>query len=131
MLLDQLIRTPTMAMLSPDDARLAIALRIWVVARKTGREPMGLVSARLGSAEAAAHLHLLMEEIGAAWPEPFCVSPPCCIRLSHDEATAVEMIGIGRRRNRPAFDRLLADLLPPDARERLYATAARLASILV
>lgn len=130
MLLDQIIRTPTMTMLSAGDARLAVALRIWVVARKTGRAPIGLVSARLGSAEAAAHLHLLMEEIGAAWPEPFCVSPPCCLRLSHDEATAIEMVAIASRGNRPAFDRLLADLLPSDTRDRLYATSAMLASVL-
>ena len=72
----------------------------------------------------------MLEEVGAAWPEPFCVSPPCCPRLSHDEALILDMVRAAGRGDRPGFDRLLSDLLPADARDPLFTSAALFASAL-
>lgn len=126
MLIDLLSRTPHIRDLGPEGARLAAGIRLWVVMNKLGRSPLQAVGARLGSGRAAAHLHLLIEAIGAAWPEPFCVAPPCCPRLSHDEALALDMVRLAACGDRPAFDRLLAEMLPADTRERLYVSAGAL-----
>jgi hypothetical protein len=125
-----LARTPTVAELAQRQARLVGALRFWVVASRSGRCPIAAAGARLGSLRAGAHLHLLLEEIGAAWPDPFAVSPPCCPRLSYDEALLTRMLELAGCGNRPDFDRLLSDLLPADARERLFLSASVLSRVL-
>jgi hypothetical protein len=102
------------------------AVRIWAVMQRMGWCPMAAVSERIGR-RAAAHLHMLMEEVGAAWPDPFCISPPCSPRLSHDEATFVQMMALARGADRSAFDRLLCELLPANERERLFLSCCALA----
>ena len=131
MLAETLVRTPDIRNLEAADARLATALRRWVVMSKLGRCPLQAVAERLESARAAAHLHLLLEEIGAAWPDPFCIAPPCCPRLSHDEALALAMVRAATREDRPAFDRLLEEMIPADMRERLYLSAGILGRVLI
>lgn len=131
MLAEALVRTPDIRDLEAADARLAAALRLWVVLGKLGRCPLQAVADRLESARAAAHLHLLLEEVGAAWPDPFCIAPPCCPRLSHDEALALAMVRTAAREDRPAFDRLLEEMIPADMRERLYLTAGVLGRVLL
>lgn len=125
-----LARTPTVAELTADQARLVGGLRLWLVANRSRRCPIAAAGARLGSLRAGAHVHLLLEEIGAAWPDPFAVSPPCCPRLSHDEALLTIMFDFAGRGDRPGFDRLLSDLLPGDARERLYLSTTVLGRVL-
>jgi hypothetical protein len=130
MLAELLSRTPTMTDLSIQQARVVGALRHWVIARKLGHCPVAAMLGRLGSRRAAAHLHLLIEEIGAAWPDAFAVSPPCCPRLSHDEAVLAQMAALAACDDRPGFDRLLCDLIPGDARERLFLSSAVLSRTL-
>ena len=130
MLMDQLVHTPKIRNLDAADARLASALRLWVVLSKLGRCPMQAVADRLNSLRAAAHLHLLLEEVGAAWPDPFCIAPLCCPRLSHDEALTLAMVRSAAYEDRPAFDRLLQEMIPADMRERLYVSAGALGRML-
>jgi hypothetical protein len=130
-MLEMLMARREMAQLPPEDSRIAHALRLWVRMRKSGRCPMKAVAGRLGSLRAAAHFHLLLEEIGAAWPEAFAVSPPCCPRLTHDEALLTDMMGLGRAGDRSAFDRLLGEMLPADEREKLFLSASLLSRTLV
>jgi hypothetical protein len=126
MLVELLARIPAMAELPEMEARVISALRHWVTARKAGGCGIAAAGSRLGSRRGGAHLHLLLEEIAAAWPEPFAISPLCCRRVSHDEQLLGRMISLGAAGNRPAFDRLLADLLPCDVRERLFVSAGLL-----
>ncbi|WP_146193537.1 addiction module antidote protein [Sphingosinicella humi] len=126
--IDLLARTPDLRDMETSGARLVMTLRLWVVMNKLGRCPLQAMAEKLGSRRAAAHLHLMLEEVGAAWPEPFCVSPPCCPRLSHDEALVLDMVRAAGREDRPGFDRLLSDLLPADAREPLFASAGLVAA---
>lgn len=130
MLVESLALTPDLRTIAARDARTVTAIRLWVVMGKLGHCPLRAVTERLGCARAAAHLHLLLEEVGAAWPDPFCAAPPCCPRLSHDEALAIAMIRAGGRGDRPGFDRLLVDMLPADVRERLYLSASVLSEAL-
>src|SRR3546814_2984776 len=87
--IDLLARTPDLRELEAAEARVAMTLRLWVVMNKLGRCPLAAMGEKLDSRRAAAHLHLMLEEIGAAWPEPFCVNPPCCPRLSHEARQSI------------------------------------------
>src|SRR5688572_11606205 len=120
---DTLLAKPCLSSLAAAEVRIVQSLRLWALMRGAGQCPTQAVAERLGSLRAAAHLHLLLEEMAAIWPEPFAVSPLCCRRLSHDEALFGEMLSLGRRADRPGFDRLLADMIPADERERLYLSA--------
>lgn len=128
--IDLLTRTPDLRALPEGEARIATALRLWVVTAKLGRCPLAAMEERLGSPRAAAGLYVLLETIGAAWAEPFCVSPPCCPRLSHDEALVLDMLRLAGRGDRAGFDRLLSDLFPGDLRDRLFGSATLFVSAL-
>ena len=109
------------------EQRLVTGLRHWAIAHHRGRWPVGALQDHLGCGRAAAHLQLLIEEIGLAWPEPFHLSPLCCRRASHDEALIAAMAGAAVAGDRPAFDRLTQEMLGADARERLFLSLSLLA----
>ncbi len=102
------------------EAKLVVALRIAVFAHKSGNDPAPHVSARLGSVALSNQLSLVVEAMGQAWPEPFCVSRPCCGRLSPDETMFVSMVRSAMRGNRAAFDRQTSEMLAEDARTLIY-----------
>lgn len=130
MLAERIAALPRISRLAAPQARLVAAIRSWVIAHRLGSPPAAALRERLGSARAAAHVELLLAEIACAWPEPFAVSPPCCPCLTHDEALAADMLGLAEAEDRPAFDRLLADLLPADERERLFLSMRVLTEVL-
>ena len=74
--------------------------------------------------------HLPDTSLRAVWPDAFSVIPPCCPRLSHDEGTFAEMLRLAPRGERVAFDRLLAEMLAADPRERLFHAAQVLSRLL-
>ena len=130
MLVDRIAALSRTSSLEPAQALLVGAIRDWVVAHRQGAVPAPALKNRLGSARAAAHVELLLAEIACAWRDPFAVAPPCCPQLSHDEALVADMLALAGRDDRSAFDRLLADLLPDDERERLFLSMTVLAEIL-
>lgn len=130
MIVQSLARPLQFDSLGPGAGQLVSALRLWAVAARMRWCLVRAVAARLGSLRAAAHLRLIIEEIGTAWPDPFCIAPPCSARLSHDEATVAQMLVLAAHGDRPAFDRLLADLLPGDERERLFLSFSVLSRML-
>lgn len=121
--IDLLTRTPDLRALPDGEAQIVSALRLWVVMTKLGRCPFAAMEARLGSQRATAGLYVLLETIGAAWAEPFCVAPPCCPRLSHDETLVLDMLRLAGTGDRVGFDWLLSDLLPGDHCDRLFGSA--------
>ena len=125
-----LARPRSLADLSMEQLRLVGAVRLWPLAAKMRCCPLKAIAGRLGNLRAAAHLQLMIEEMGAAWPDPFCVAPPGSPAMTHDEATLAEMIEYAACGDRPAFDRLLADLLPAYERERLFLSASLLGPML-
>jgi hypothetical protein len=120
---------PLLADLEMEEAAIVQATRQWVRARGSGC-PLKAAGGVLGSSSAAASLHLMLATMGAAWPEPFAVAPPCCARLTHDEATLVAMVLASRRHTRPVFDALLCEMLDQDARDRLFRVAQDLGQAL-
>lgn len=125
-----LARTTPLAMLPPVSRRLVTGMRHWVCARGSTRRPVAVLQDHLGCGRAAAHFQLLIEEVGQAWPDPFCLAPPCCRQTSHDESLLATIMASAAAADRPGFDRHCADLLGLDARDRLYLSLGTLARIL-
>ena len=123
MLAELFATPPAIADLVPEEAAIVRATRQWVMAQRRGRCPLEAAASHLGSVAAASALHILLASIGAAWPEPVAIAPPCCGTLTHDEATLVGMILAAHRHGRPVFDALLCEMLPEDARDRLFSAA--------
>lgn len=115
-----LFQCSLLAELPPGGVRLIAGLRCWGYARERGRWPVDAIQRQLGCVRAAAHVRLLIEEIAAAWPDPFCLAPPCCRAASHDEALIARMLARASARDRPGFDRLCAEMIGEDARERMF-----------
>ena len=124
--IQRLARQPSLAEAPTCDARLIVTARLWVTLRKRGFDPDIMTAQRLGTAEAACRFWLLMEEVGAAWPEPFMVSPPCCGRMSTDEATLLTMIVQAGRNQRIEFIATLREMIPIESADRLYAATRSL-----
>lgn len=117
---DMLDRPVDLGSASLFEAKLVVSLRIAVFAHKSGEDPAPHVAARLGSLALSNQLSLVVEAMGAAWPEPFGVSRPCCGRLSPDEAMFVAMVRSAMRGNRAEFDRLTCEMLGEDPRTLIY-----------
>jgi hypothetical protein len=101
------------------------------MAQRHGRTcPLHAAAGQLGSLQAARSLHLLLAHVGASWPEPVAVAPPCCPVLTHDEATLLGMVIAATRHSRPVFDALTCEMLGPDARDRLHGAAAELGRLI-
>lgn len=125
-----LARTIPLAEMPPVPRRLVSGMRQWAAAHRLGRWPVSVLQDHLGCARAAAHLQLLVEEIGNAWPDPFCLAPLCCRQSSHDETMIAAMIGAAALADRPCFDRICAEMLSSDARDRLFLSLGTLAAAL-
>lgn len=118
-----LARQPMLAEVDQREARLVVTSRLWVSMRKRGLDPTATIEQRLGSEMAACRFWLLMEEVGAAWPEPFIVSPPCCGRMSSDEASLLAVLNHADGGRRLECLAMLRDMIPLELADRLYATA--------
>jgi hypothetical protein len=131
-MVDQLFAPPPrLADLAPEQACLVAAARRWVMAQRHERRcPLQAAAAQLGCLQAAKALHLLLAQVGTAWPDPVAIAPPCCGVLTHDEATILGLVLAARHHGRPVFDALLCEMLAFDARDRLFDAARRLGETL-
>ncbi|HET6538412.1 MAG TPA: addiction module antidote protein [Sphingopyxis sp.] len=102
-------------------AQSILALRHAILCRRAGRDTLPELERRLGSRIAARRFRVLMEAMGQIWPDPFAVAPPCCSRLSFDEALLAQMVMAAALQDRHHFDFLSAEMLGMDARDMLYA----------
>ena len=111
---------PLVRDLPVDAAQAVLALRYCILCRRAERDPMPELERRWGNILAARRYRLVVEAIGHIWPDPFAVAPPCCPRVSFDEALLAALVGAVRRDDRAAFDWLSAEMLGGDAREMLF-----------
>lgn len=107
--------------------RVIRALRIAALAQQGQIDAQPRLIDLLGSGEVARNFRLLIAAMAQAWPDPLVVFRPCCPRVTHDEGTLLAMLHHARAGDRPAFDRLLADLIGADGRDYLYCASVRLA----
>ena len=124
--LAKLSTPPRLGDLSPLAIRLVMATRIRVSAERQGRPWLAILTARLGSHEDALYAAHLVEVIGAAWPDRFALSPPCCPSLSPDEALLGALAEASEEDDRPGFDREARDLLDGEMRDQLWRELHRL-----
>lgn len=121
-LIRQLTDQPLVRDLPVDAAQAILALRYCILCRRCGRDPMPELERRWANPLAARRYGLIVEAIGQCWPDPFAVAPPCCPRVSFDEALLAAMVGAAMRGNRAQFDWLTAEMLGGDARAMLFIT---------
>lgn len=121
--LEMLTRIVTLGALPADEAAVIEAVRLSALMTRIGRSPDRAVAEKLGSRRAATQCRLLLSEVAAAWPDRLVIGLPGSESLSHDEQTLLAMIDAAGRGDRPAFDRMLADLLAAVQRQHLYVCA--------
>ncbi len=112
----------------PSAMALVMATRIAVAYQRRGADPLPHLARRTGCAAAAAKLLHCIHVTGTAWPEPFCLSPPCCRSLSHDEATLAALVESVVANDRPGFDAASRDLIDEDGRAAIWRELACLAA---
>ena len=121
---------PRLADLMPEEAALVSATRRWVMAQRHGRTcPLHAAASQLGCLQAARSLHMLLAHVGASWPDPVAIAPPCCPVMTHDEMTLLGLVIAAHRHSRPVFDALVCEMLNEDARGRIYGAAAALGEV--
>ena len=98
-----------------------LALRYAVLCRRLGNNPLPELERRWGHITAARRFTVLVEAIGYMWPEPFAVAPPCCSKVSFDEALLADMVTSARMDDRRRFDIQTAEMLGQDARDMLFS----------
>lgn len=122
---------PRLSDLTAGQAVVIRAVRQSIMAQRNRRTcPLQAAAAQLGSVRASHALHILLVSVGSAWPDPFAIAPPCCPGLTHDESTLLGMVVAARNHGRPVFDALLCEMLPEDARDRLFAAASALGELM-
>lgn len=119
-LIDLLSEQPEIRDLGVDAAQAVLALRYSILCHRGGRDALPELERRWGNVMAARRFRLVVEAIGHVWPDPFAVTPPCCSRISFDEALLADMVDTTGAGNRAAFDRLTCEMLSSDAREMLF-----------
>lgn len=112
---------PLVRDLPVDAAQAVLALRYCILCRRAERDPMPELERRWGNILAARRYRLVVEAIGHIWPDPFAVAPPCCPRVSFDEALLADIVIAAGARDKVQFDCLTAEMLGSDAREMLYS----------
>lgn len=129
-MLDQIFAPPPrLADLLPEEAAVVFATRTWVAARRQGTCPLQAAAAQIGDLQAARALHVLLVYVGASWPDPVAIAPPCCGRLTHDEASLLGLVIAAHRHRRPVFDALTCEMLDQSARDRLFDAARKLGGL--
>ncbi|MBJ7439808.1 MAG: addiction module antidote protein [Sphingopyxis sp.] len=119
-LMRQITQQPLIRDLSVEAAQAVLALRYCIICRRGDRDPMPELERRWGNILAARRYRLVVEAIGHSWPDPFAVAPPCCPRISFDEALLAGMVSAAAHGDRAQFDWLTAEMLGSDAREMIF-----------
>lgn len=121
-LIRRLTEQPLVRDLQAEAAQAVLALRYCILCRRGERDPMPELERRWGNILAARRFRLVVEAVGHAWPDAFAVAPPCCPRVSFDEALLAAMVGAASEGDRARFDWLTSEMLSGDAREMLFVT---------
>lgn len=119
-IMTKLTAQPMIGDLPVEAAQSVIALRYAILCRRCGHDPLPELERRWGHILAARRFRLVVEAIAQIWPDPFAVAPPCCRRVSFDEALLATAVTATARGDRADFDYHTAEMLDSDARDLLY-----------
>ncbi|MCK9541776.1 MAG: hypothetical protein M0R03_07070 [Novosphingobium sp.] len=109
---------------------LVMAMRLCALFEQAGREPIVELTGRFGSVTLAEQVLALSRMIGRAWPEPYGVSRPCCLRMTPDERTLASMVRRAMAGDRAGFASELDGFVRPVWHEPLYDHAVECVALL-
>ncbi len=118
--LHQLACPPDLRRQSLIAVHAVMAMRLCVLCCQAGEDPSPGLAQRFGSLGASDRFRLLMTTIDAGWPDTFCVSRPCCMKMSPDEtlvASLVDAVVVGQR---AIFDLRSAEMLNGELRDQIW-----------
>lgn len=121
-----LTSTPDLRCLPEIQVRFVGAWRYMHIARRSSGYQHHHLLRYLGNLEAIRPFHVLSDEIGRAWPEPFVLNPPCQPLCSYDEMLMLDLTTAAAKDNRKAFDHFLCDMVSASGREAIWNAARRL-----
>ena len=126
LLIEKLTARTPLGALSPEGARVIMALRLKIVCDKRGMDAIPPLSTRMGGISGALRMIHVTALVAALWPDPFALSPPCCRTLSHDEAMLGALAEAAYAGDRARFDDESTDMLSEEARDQLWRDLAAL-----
>lgn len=107
-----------------------MAVRLSAVAAAAGLDPVPELARRHRAFEVAFALQDLSHAIARAWPEPFGVNRPCCMRLSPDEVTLAAMVRAAAAADNAAFGRAVDGFVRTDRHPALWDACVRAVALL-
>ncbi|MEP2101165.1 MAG: hypothetical protein ABJP02_07965 [Parasphingorhabdus sp.] len=111
---------PDLMSLGRAEAQIITALRVVVMSQKCYRDARPYLQERLGSELAVNRFLILVESIGAAWPESVKIGRACCPHTMPDEILLLNMLRCAVQGSRPSFDALICEMIDPCSRDRIY-----------
>ena len=126
LLIEKLTARTPLGALSPEGARVIMALRLKIVCDKRGMDPIPPLSTQMGGISGALRMIHVTALVATLWPDPFALSPPCCRTLSHDEAMLGALAEAAYAGDRARFDDESSDMLSEEARDQLWRDLAAL-----
>ncbi len=117
---------PTIAALDELGAHLLKSLRLVGMISRNAPDAGARLLDHWGDASAVRRFLLAAHSIGAVWPEPIAICPPCCGMMTHDEQLLLSLFDAALGCDRPRFDAHAQDLLDQSARDHLYVAMRHL-----
>lgn len=121
-----LTSTPDLRCLPEVQVRFVGAWRYMHLARRNSNYHHHHLLRYLGNLEAIRPFHVLSDEVGRAWPEPFVLNMPCQPRCSYDEMLLLDLTAAAADDDRCAFEQFLSDMVPLSGREAIWNASRRL-----
>lgn len=126
----RLARVPDLRVQALAAAQLVMAMRLRPIFDYAERDTVAELAMRFGSVPAALAALALCEQLVAAWPATFALNRPCCVKLTPDEHTLVQMARAATAGDRAGFSALLDGFVRSSRHDRLFdATVRALAAL--
>jgi hypothetical protein len=119
-ILEKLAQVASISQLDAVASRFVYSLRLIALHERVKRDPVPELTMRLGGVDIAARTLGLSHVIASVWPENVHVSPFCCQRLTHDEATIGALLDRAWGRDRNGFEQQVEGLVRPERVHRLW-----------
>ncbi len=128
--LGSLFRIGDVRRLSLAGLHLVMAMRLFALFERAGRDPLVELSQRFGSVSAALAMVDLADQIGQCWPERYQSSRPCCLSMTPDEWTVSQLCSAVEAGSRGRFVAALDGFVRRDRHDRLFDAAVRIVAAL-
>ena len=128
--LGRLFRVGDIRRLSLAGLHLVMAMRLFALFERAGRDPLEELSQRFGSVSAAIAMVDLADQIVQCWPERYHASRPCCLAMTPDEWTVAHLCSAVEAGSRARFVAVLDGFVRRDRHDRLFDAAVRIVAAL-